>query len=70
MLSMSTCFGPPPGEVDDYSPVLLPYIERLPSSRIVKVSEGNVEGSETSALETYCMLVRQVSVDSLAMGLE
>ena len=34
-------------------------IERLPSSRIVKVSEGNVEGSETSALETSCVLVRQ-----------
>ena len=45
-------------------------IERLPSARIVKVSEENIQGSETSAPETYWVLVRQISVDSLAMGLE
>ena len=45
-------------------------IERLPSSRIVQVSEENIEESETSASQTYCVLFGQISVDSVAMGLK
>ena len=71
-LSMSNGFGPPPVKlmIIHQSCCRRYDIERLPPSRIVKLSEGNVKGSETSAPETYCVLVRQISVDSLAMGLE
>ena len=66
---MSNGFGPPPVKlmIIHQSCCRRYNIERLPSARMVKVSEGNWEGS---APETYCVLVRQISVDSLAMEIE
>ena len=71
-ISMSNGFGPPPVKLTIIHQSCCPRynIERLPSSRIVKVTEGDVEGNETSAPQAHCVLVRQISVDSLVVGLE